>query len=48
MDTEDLALQLGTMIDGMAIQVLLGDPSVTPERMHRMSIHVAKRLLGYE
>jgi AcrR family transcriptional regulator len=47
METEDLALQLGSMIDGMAIQVLLGDPSVTPERMYRMSNDVAQRLLGY-
>jgi AcrR family transcriptional regulator len=47
METEDLALQLGSMIDGMAIQVLLGDPSFTPERMYRMSMDVAQRLLGY-
>ena len=46
METEDLALQLGSMIDGMAIQVLLGDPSVTPERMFRISIDTADRLLG--
>ena len=47
LDTEDIALELGTMMDGMAIQVLLGDPSVTPERMHKLSMEVAARLLGY-
>ena len=46
-DAEDVALQLGTMIDGLAIQVLLNDTVVTPERMARISLDSAERLLGY-
>lgn len=45
-DAEDVALELGSMIDGMAIQVLLGDSSITPERMYKFSLDVAWRLLG--
>jgi AcrR family transcriptional regulator len=47
MDPEDVALQLGTMIDGMAIHVLLNDTVVTPQRMYRIAIESAQRLLGY-
>jgi AcrR family transcriptional regulator len=47
LDAEDLALQLGAMIDGMAIHVLLNDTIVTPERMYRISLESAQRLLGY-
>jgi AcrR family transcriptional regulator len=46
-DPEDVALELGTMIDGMAIQVLLHDPAISPERMHRIALDAARRLLGY-
>jgi AcrR family transcriptional regulator len=45
-DAEDVAFELGTMMDGMAIQVLLHDPAITPERMHRIAIDAARRLLG--
>ena len=47
LDAEDVALQLGTMIDGLAIQVLLNDTIVSPERMARISLDSAERLLGY-
>ncbi|HEX6844103.1 MAG TPA: TetR/AcrR family transcriptional regulator [Actinomycetota bacterium] len=47
LEAEDLALQLGAMIDGMAIHVLLNDTIVTPERMYRISLESAQRLLGY-
>ncbi|MEX0983747.1 MAG: TetR/AcrR family transcriptional regulator [Actinomycetota bacterium] len=47
-DPEDVALELGTMMDGMAIQVLLHDPAITPERMHRIALDAARRLLGYD
>jgi AcrR family transcriptional regulator len=45
-DAEDVAFELGTMMDGMAIQVLLHDPAITPERMHRIALDAARRLLG--
>jgi AcrR family transcriptional regulator len=47
MDPEDLALQLGTMIDGMAIHVLLNDTIAPPQRMYRIALDSAQRLLGY-
>jgi hypothetical protein len=34
-------------MDGMAIQVLLNDPSITPDRMHRIALDASRRLLGY-
>lgn len=46
-DADDVALELGTMIDGMAIQVLLNDTTVTPQRMYGIAMHVTARLLGY-
>jgi AcrR family transcriptional regulator len=46
-DPEDVALELGAMMDGMAIQVLLDDPAISPQRMHRISLDAARRLLGY-
>ena len=34
-DGDDLALRLGALIDGLAIQVLMNDSDVTPARMRR-------------
>jgi AcrR family transcriptional regulator len=48
LEPEDLALQLGAMMDGMAIQVLLNDTVVTPERMFKIAMTSAERLLGFE
>lgn len=47
-DADDLAMQLGAMIDGLAIQVLLNDTLMTPQRMYQISTEVAGRLLGVE
>ncbi len=45
---EELALRLASLIDGLAIQVALNDPLVSPERMHATCMAVAARELGFE
>lgn len=45
-DPEDLALELASLIDGLAIQVVLEDPEVTPERMRQICLQAAGRALG--
>lgn len=47
-DADEIALRLATLIDGLAIQVILNDSEVTTERMHRSCIEVAAHLLGFE
>lgn len=47
-DPDDLAMQLGSLMDGLAIQVLLNDTLLTPQRMHEISLDVAKRLVDFE
>jgi hypothetical protein len=47
-DADELALRLGSLIDGLAIQVIMNDAQVTPTRMHRACIEVAARELGFE
>jgi len=42
---EDAALTLGAMIDGLAVQVTLGDPAVSRERMLRVCVSSAETLL---
>jgi len=46
-DADDLGLQIGAMIDGLAIQVLLNDTAFTPERMQRACMEVASKLIGF-
>jgi AcrR family transcriptional regulator len=46
-DAEDLGLQIGAMIDGLAIQVLLNDTLFTPERMQSVCMEVASKLIGF-
>jgi AcrR family transcriptional regulator len=45
---EDLALRLGALIDGLAIQVLMNDSEVSPQRMQEVCMEVAARELGFE
>lgn len=45
-DADDLALQLGAMMDGLAIQVMLNDTLLTPKRMHEIVTDVSQRLVG--
>jgi AcrR family transcriptional regulator len=47
-DAHDLALRLGALIDGLAIQVLMNDSDVTPARMREVCMEVAARELGFE
>ena len=45
-DADDLAMQFGAMIDGLAIQVMLNDTVMTPQRMFDICTDVAARLIG--
>ncbi|HEU4528551.1 MAG TPA: TetR/AcrR family transcriptional regulator [Actinomycetota bacterium] len=45
---EELALRLASLIDGLAIQVIMEDSQVTPEHMRGTCIDVAARELGFE
>jgi AcrR family transcriptional regulator len=47
-DAQEFALRLGALMDGLAIQVVLGDPSCTPEGVRRISLEVAARELGFD
>jgi AcrR family transcriptional regulator len=47
-DPDDVALVLASLIDGLAVQVTLGDPSVPMERMLARVLHIAERLLVTE
>lgn len=47
-DADDLALRLGCLIDGLAIQVMMNDSQVTAERMHRTCMAVAAILIGFD
>ncbi len=47
-DADELALRLGSLIDGLAIQVIMNDSQVSPERMHRACMEVAAREIGFE
>ena len=47
-DPERAALELASLIDGLAVQVALGDRLVTPELMRSTCIEVAERLLEAE
>jgi AcrR family transcriptional regulator len=46
-DPDDLGVQLGALIDGMAIQVLMDDSQLDPEAMKRMCMEVASKLIGF-
>jgi AcrR family transcriptional regulator len=47
-DADETALRLGSLIDGLAIQVIMNDSQVSPERMHRACMDVAAREVGFE
>jgi AcrR family transcriptional regulator len=46
-DPEDLGVQIGALIDGMAIHVLMNDSQLDPEAMKRMCMEVAAKLIGF-
>jgi len=45
-EPDDLGQQIGAMIDGMAIQVLMNDTAFTPQRMREVCRDVAAKLIG--
>jgi AcrR family transcriptional regulator len=47
-EVDELALRLACLIDGLAIQVVMRDSKVTPERMLRTCMEVAAHELGFE
>ncbi len=48
MDADEFALRLASLIDGLAIQVVLEDPDVPPERMLDVCLGMAANELGFE
>lgn len=46
-DPDEFALHLASLMDGLAIQVAMNDPKVTPGRMHRTCLEVAAHELGF-
>jgi AcrR family transcriptional regulator len=46
-DPDELALRLACLIDGLAIQVVMNDSKITPDRMHRACMQVAANELGF-
>jgi AcrR family transcriptional regulator len=47
-DVDEVAIRLACLIDGLAIQVVMNDPKVTPDRMLRTCMEVAAHELGFE
>jgi AcrR family transcriptional regulator len=47
-DPDELALRIATLIDGLAIQVILNDSGVSSERMWRTCMEVSAQQLGFE
>ena len=47
-DAEEVALRLGSLIDGLAIQVIMNDSQVSAERMHRACMEVAAQEIGFD
>jgi AcrR family transcriptional regulator len=47
-DADQLGLELGAMIDGLAIQVLMNDTAFTPTRMFEVCMDVSARLIGFD
>ena len=47
-DADDLALRLGAVMDGFAIQLALGDPAVTTEVVRRHCLDLAMRGVAHD
>jgi AcrR family transcriptional regulator len=46
-DADELGIQIGALIDGLAIQVLMDHSDVTPEDMFRVGREVSSTLIGF-
>ena len=44
-DADEVAVVLASLVDGLAVQVTLGDPAVSPEEMLARALDIAERLL---
>src|SRR5439155_26293723 len=47
-DADDFALRLSAMLDGLAIQIVLDDPEMSPERMFEICSGIVADGLGFE
>lgn len=47
-EPERVATTLASLLDGLAVQATLRDPSVPPEQMRSLTVEIAERLLGTE
>ena len=47
MDADELGTQIGALIDGLAIQVLMDHGDVSPQDMLRVSREVSSKLIGF-
>lgn len=47
-EADQLGLELGAMIDGLAVQTLMNDTAFSPQRMYEVCLDVASRLIGFE
>jgi len=46
-DVEEFSLRMAAVIDGLAIQVVLGDPEVSPARMFELCMRAASNELRF-
>ncbi|MBI3648257.1 MAG: TetR family transcriptional regulator C-terminal domain-containing protein [Actinobacteria bacterium] len=46
-DADELGMQIGALIDGLAVQVLMNDTTLSPARMRQVCMDVAARLIGF-
>jgi AcrR family transcriptional regulator len=47
-DPDELGMQIGAVIDGLAIPVMMNDPALPPVKMQGSCMRVAARLIGFE
>jgi hypothetical protein len=47
-DSEEFAVLLASLLDGLAVQIALCDRKVTPELVRELSLRFAERELGCE
>lgn len=47
-DPDEFAVLLAGLLDGLAVQIALGDTEVTPERVRKLALKLAERELGCE
>jgi AcrR family transcriptional regulator len=46
-DADDLGLEIGALIDGLAVGVLMSDTAFTPEKMKQVCMNVSAKLIGF-